>query len=268
MEPGQVEHFRRPRDHVGVDDVGLVLAHDRRSAAARSAGPRSARTRSRLAPPRPTGPATSSTSAPPPPACPPAAPPACGPAAPAPRSWARRGTAPPRPSRPRRPAGRTRDDRPTPQRRYRHRPAPPPPPTAEQPQPHSCRNPSRRCRATSPVGQRDPGRASTAAGAPQGPPARPPQQHDRRVRRPGLWVIRRPPGPRTREAPQAPAANSLKPGPAREKGPGPTISFTSPKLTRKPSPPGPLPRSPYVAADRYGRHLNTYKPHRSWRTSS
>jgi hypothetical protein len=42
--------------------------------------------------------------------------------------------------------------------------------------------------------------------------------------------------------------------------PGPAISFTSPKLTRKPPPPGPLPRPPYVTATRHQEAPKRYKP--------
>lgn len=42
--------------------------------------------------------------------------------------------------------------------------------------------------------------------------------------------------------------------------PRPAISFTSPKLTRKPSLPGPLPRSPYVTTTRHREALQSYKP--------
>ena len=69
--------------------------------------------------------------------------------------------------------------------------------------------------------------------------------------RPSLWVIRcLPNDPRRLRAPTTQRERSIhqfpQPGLPGD-GPRTAISFTSPKLTRKPPPPGSLPASPYVA---------------------
>src|SRR3954470_17672947 len=77
---------------------------------------------------------------------------------------------------------------------------------------------------TTAAGGTDAARACGSSGAPPAPDRRSRASEDR------------PPIPST--------------GPARKDGPRTAISFTSPKLTRKPPPPEPLPRPPYVTTTR------------------
>ena len=78
-----------------------------------------------------------------------------------------------------------------------------------------------------------------------------PQPHEavRHARHPRLWMIRCYAHRNDAQRRSRPATNSLNRVRSGD-GPRPTISFTSPKLTRKPPLPGPLPRPPYVTTTR------------------
>ena len=82
------------------------------------------------------------------------------------------------------------------------------------------------------------------------------------VRRPCLWVIRCLPNvpPHTpAQQRERPIHQFPQPGLPGD-GPRSAISFTSPKLTRKPPPPGSLPWSPYVATAPHRDAHQSYKP--------
>ena len=83
------------------------------------------------------------------------------------------------------------------------------------------------------------------------------------LRRPCLWVIRCLPNvpPHTpAQQRERPIHQFPQPGLPGDR-PRSAISFTSPKLTRKPPPPGSLPWSPYVATAPHRDAHQSYKPH-------
>src|SRR5664279_3211102 len=106
------------------------------------------------------------------------------------------------------------------------------------------------------MGAHDGGRALVCRSPAPGPSPDTPDHERRRPRTPpvlvGDPVLRQ---LRRRQTPPRSATNSRQPGLLERRAPA-TISFTSPKLTRKPPLPEPLPRSPYVTTT---RHREAYK---------